>query len=383
MQRNDKNVLMDDLDRVIFLTGSIWDELRGGRIFLTGGTGFFGCWLLESFAWANERLGLGARAVVLSRNPEAFFRKVPHLYNNPAIELFKGDALDFEFPGGEFSHVIHGLGFNKGNSAGDSPMRWNPGNRRVSEGCREEDSASFVDNGPVRMAEELLSGTRRILEFSSKAKAGKFLLISTGAVYGPITAGMKVIPEDFSGSIDPASESGVYHHVRRMMESLCVTYSAACGFEAKIARCFSFLGPYLQLTGRFAVGDFIKDTISNLPITIRGTGQETRSYLYCSDLVVWLWTILFKGKSRHPYNVGSEIPTTIQEVANLFATEIDPPLSVIIQNCKPSGVAQACYVPDTTRALTELGLKQAVSLKDAVRKTLRWHQKDVNKEYQE
>src|ERR1700689_3937681 len=73
------NPLAEDLDHVLNNTRDQLDELRGNRIFITGATGFFGCWLLETFAWANQRLHLGAHAVALSRNPQTLAQKAPHL----------------------------------------------------------------------------------------------------------------------------------------------------------------------------------------------------------------------------------------------------------------------------------------------------------------
>src|SRR5580704_7039544 len=96
-----------DLDHILNETRPLWEEMRGNRIFITGGTGFFGCWLLESFAWACDRLNLGAEAVVLTRRPEAFADKAPHLARNPNILLWQGDVCSFAFPAGAFSHVIH------------------------------------------------------------------------------------------------------------------------------------------------------------------------------------------------------------------------------------------------------------------------------------
>src|SRR6266699_1485011 len=97
----------EDLEHVLAHTRELWEELRGNRIFITGGTGFFGCWLLESFAWANDKLDLHAAAVVLTRNAEAFRTKAPHLADHPAIRLHTGDICSFDFPSGSFSHVIH------------------------------------------------------------------------------------------------------------------------------------------------------------------------------------------------------------------------------------------------------------------------------------
>src|SRR4051812_7381218 len=87
--------------------GDLWGELRGARIFITGGTGFFGCWLLETLLWANDRLALNASAVVLTRNADAFRNNAAHLAGHAAVTLHEGDVRSFTFPDGAFTHVIH------------------------------------------------------------------------------------------------------------------------------------------------------------------------------------------------------------------------------------------------------------------------------------
>lgn len=99
--------LADDLDHVLAATGEAWSDIRGQRIFLTGGTGFFGKWLVESFCWANDRLKLDATLLVLSRDPQAFNRAMPHLASRADLEFHVGDVRDFVFPTVPCSHVIH------------------------------------------------------------------------------------------------------------------------------------------------------------------------------------------------------------------------------------------------------------------------------------
>lgn len=340
------NPLSEDLDHILTHTRDLWEELRGKQIFITGGTGFFGCWLLESFAWANDKLDLNASALVLSRNPEAFEKKAPHLYHHKAIRFHKGDVQNFEFPEGPFSCLIH------------SAVYQQPADEKASN---------------LSMVSEMLTGTRRVLDFCVRGNIKKILLISSGAVYGKAPSHLEKIPEDFSGSFDPTNSASAYHHVRRMMESLSVIHAQENDFETKIARCFSFIGPYLPLNGRFAVGDFIGDVLSGKPVAIKGNGKPIRSYLYAADLAIWLWTILFKGESRRAYNVGSEIPTTILELAEKIAAEYDPPLNIHVLGKSLAGVAPDHYLPDATRAQAELGLNQFISLESAIRKTLNWH----------
>ena len=97
----------DDLDNVILNTSDLLMELKNKKIFITGGTGFLGTLLLESFVYANDYLGLNATALVLTRNQVIFTKKVPHLASHPSIEFLRGDIRSFEFPPGNYPYIIH------------------------------------------------------------------------------------------------------------------------------------------------------------------------------------------------------------------------------------------------------------------------------------
>ena len=339
------NPLAHDLDHVLRQTAGLWDELRGGRVFVTGGTGFFGCWLLEAFLWANDHLKVGTSIVVLTRDGNAFAKKAPHLAGHPVVTLHDGDVRTFEFPDGEFSHVIH--------AATDS-------------------GTTLDDRDRLLMFDTIVGGTRRTLEFARHSSARRFLLTSSGAVYGRQPAEVTHVPEEYSGGPDPANAGQVYAEGKRAAEMLCAVYADA-QLQPTIARCFAFVGPYLPLDVHFAVGNFIRDALQGGPIRIKGDGTPYRSYLYAADLAIWLWTILLRGQPMRPYNVGSAAALTIQELARVVAQTVKPSLEIEAAEQPIAGTPAERYVPDISRADSELGLRPTVSLADGIRRTVAWH----------
>jgi nucleoside-diphosphate-sugar epimerase len=336
------NALAEDLDRVLAQTAGLWEELRHGRVFLTGGTGFFGCWLLETFLWATDHLGLDASIVVLTRDAGAFARKAPHLARHPAVTLHHGDVRTFEFVGGAFSHVIH---------AGTA-------------------SASPVD-GAV-MFDTIVTGTRRVIAFAQHAGASRLLFTSSGAVYGEQPADLTHVPEDYSGCAHrPGADQG-YADGKRAAERLCVEQTSAT-LQTTIARCFAFVGPYLPGDAHFAAGNFVRDALNGGAIQVSGDGTAVRSYMYASDLAVWLWTILLRGIPGRPYNVGSEEPVSIADLARTVARLFRPPREVRISKAPSAGATRHRYVPSTLRARSGLGLRATVGLEQALARTLDWH----------
>lgn len=340
------NPLDSDVEAVLLRTRDLWEELRGARLFITGGTGFFGCWLLESLLWANDRLSLGVQATVLTRSKAAFERKAAHLAGHPIVRLVEGDVRSFAFPPGEFSHVIH---------------------------AATEASARLNVEDPFTMFDAVVTGTRRVLDFTVQCGAKKFLLTSSGAIYGRQPAELTHVPEEYTGGPDPFDVTAAYGEGKRATETMCRTYAVKHGIETKILRGFTFVGPYLPLRIHYAIGNFVADVLQGKPIEVRGDGRVRRSYLYGADLAVWLWTILVRGVSCRPYNVGSEDDRSLLDVAQLVARIGG--VSVRLAESTPGGAAPPSYVPDAGRARSELGLDAWTDLETAVRKTLAFYSK--------
>jgi nucleoside-diphosphate-sugar epimerase len=340
------NKLTADLELVAANTRGLWDELRRQRLFITGGTGFFGCWLVESFCYVNRIYGLGAEATILTRSPEAFARKCPHLVSDSAVRLHAGDVRSFSFPAGEYQYVIH---------------------------AATEASAKQAANAPLEMLSTIIAGTERTLEFAATHGTQRFLLTSSGAVYGRQPADIMHVPESYAGSPDPLDPASIYAEGKRASELLCAIYSKRTGLECSIARCWAFCGPHLPLDQHFAIGNFIGDVLAGRSIQIQGDGTPRRSYLYAADLAIWLWTMLFRAPVLIPFNVGSARDLSILELARTVAATLNPQTEIHVAQQAVAGAAPLCYVPSVARAQEVLGLRELTTLEESIRRTAAWH----------
>lgn len=336
----------EDLDLVLTHTEQCWEEARGCRFFITGGTGFFGMWLLESFTHINSTLGLNMQAVVLTRDATAFARKAPHLTTRPDLQFLEGDVRSFSFPKEKIDYVIH---------------------------AATEASAKLNNETPSLMLDTIIQGTNRVLKLSAQSSIKKLLLVSSGAVYGKQPSELTHIPEDFKGAPDPLQPGSAYGIGKLVAEHMCSTQARQHGYEVKIARCFAFVGPHLPLDSHFAIGNFIRDALAGEPINIKGDGSPTRSYLYAADLAVWLWTLLFRGDSNKAYNVGSDESLSIKKIAKKTTQSISSSSKISIALKPKSDLNISRYVPSTETIRNDLKLHQITTLKSAINKTAIWY----------
>jgi dTDP-glucose 4,6-dehydratase len=277
-----------------------------------------GTWLVESFLWANRKLNLGAKAVILSRRP----RVVRH----ECVEYVTGDGVSFSYPDGGFRFVIH--------AANDQ---------------------SFNAN---------VQTTERILDFARARGTSKLLFTSSGAVYGVQPPQMTHLPETYSD--EPVTP---YGRAKLASERMCMDFGAV------IARLFAFVGPHLPLDANYAVGNFIGNVLRSEPVQVSGDGTPFRSYLYAADLAIWLWTMLLKGEPRRTYNVGSADAVSIASLAETVVGNTRPDTPVVIAGKPRKDVLPERYVPSVDRAEKELGLRVLIGLGDGIRRTYNWHRR--------
>jgi len=175
-----------------------------------------------------------------------------------------------------------------------------------------------------------------------------------------------------------ASSGAVYHTHPNEYGKMKISGErmlAESGVDYVVARMFAFMGPHMKWDN-FAVGNFIRDACAGGPIRIQGSGQVVRSYLYASDMAAWLWKILLEGKRGETYDVGSEIPTTTLELAQVIAHHACLDCDIIIENRIKEEQAPV-YLPRmawVTRAA--LNVRQTIGLDEMIDLTIKAYREE-------
>jgi dTDP-glucose 4,6-dehydratase len=223
------------------------------------------------------------------------------------------------------------------------------------------------------MFDTIVEGTRRTLGLAHNCGSSRYLLLSSGAVYGRQPADVPHLAEDYLGGPDVSDPRSAYGEGKRAAEVMAAIAAESTGLSVRVARCFAFVGPHLPLDVHFAIGNFIRDAMAGGPIRIVGDGTAVRSYLYMADLAIWLWTLALRPRTSGPFNVGSETAMSILDTARAVGSVCAPDAEIAVAGKSVPGTQAHWYVPSTNRARRMLGLGQTVGLEDAIRRTAVWH----------
>lgn len=335
---------IDDIDEAVGRAAPALDALRDASLFVTGGTGFFGQWLLSLLARADATRSLGIKVTVLTRDAAGFHRRCPEFARDSFVRIVEGDIRSFEFPKGRFTHLVHAA----------------------------TDTSAEADQRPVELIDTIVRGTRRALDFAQTSAVKRTLVVSSGAIYGTQPDDVSSFPEDFQGAGPTTDPRSSYGQAKRLAEQLATLYGESGSGSVVIARAFAFVGPALPLDSHFAIGNFIRDAIAGDAVTVRGDGSPVRSYLYAGDLAVWLLQLLVHGRAGKAYNVGSDRAISIAELAALVASTLPTARGVAIKGKPAARELRSRYIPSIERAREELALDVWTPLDEAIRRTARW-----------
>ena len=295
--------------------------MKNNNILVTGGTGFFGCSLLDMIAAGNWQ---DFYFTMLSRRADAFLDVHPE-YRLPNVSFLTSDVRNLSACQEKFDYIIHAA-----TPAVDSP-----------------DDAELHDI--------IVRGSQEVLDFARKCGAKKLLYISSGGVYG---SGFEPFPED-----TPCQPLTVYGKAKLEAEKMVL----ASGIPSVIVRAFAFAGKHLRRDVHFAFGNFIADALAKRDIVIKGDGTPLRSYMHSNDLAVWLMTMLQQGRAGEIYNCGSAEAVSIKALADKINAVLNPSGKISVLTPATPGAKVSCYVPDTSKAERELGLKITINIEEAIK----------------
>ncbi len=328
-------VMTQHLREILGSDPAPWEGLSGASVFVTGGTGFLGCNLLEAACYLVDELGLEFSLTVLTRDPGAFRAKAPHLANHRAVTLQRGDVNELATTWGAFTHVIHGATHSA------------------------SVSGRMGNDATVAAASK---ANANILVFCQQVKPRRLLFLSSGAVYGPRHGPVVEVPDRAATAWTP------YGLAKHVGELAFQAEARGSGLELAIARAFTFVGPWQGLESGYAVTDFIRAARKGEKIILKGPPDTTRSYLYAPEAACQLLQVLLTPGKEVVCNVGSSEAIKMQVLAEAVQEIFCPDAEIEVL---PSTQPPSYYVPDMTQA-ESLGLRQRFDLRETLRRTREW-----------
>lgn len=333
-----------DVELLIRRVGISLELLRGKVILITGGTGFFGVWMISALVAIKRLLNDDLHIITLTRDPEKFLRKFKYATLATDIEYIRGDVRCFELSGAtNVTHLVH-----------------------MATTSADE---TFMGEDQLNKIDLLYAGTRNVLEQCGNSLEN-VLFTSSGVAYG-VNDHPLMSEEDFTGpdTTDISSALGVG---KLTAEMVIAYFSSKFNYSYSVARCFAFAGQHLPLNIHYAFGNFINNALEGKDIIIRGDGRDVRSYLYIGDAIAWLLRLLIVPKNQI-FNVGSSRSISIESLAKLIVAQSDKPIGLLIKGLQvgESNFRRVNYVPSVNKILTCYPeLAEWTSLKEIISKMM-------------
>ncbi len=307
------------------------------RIVITGGSGFVGSHLCDAF------LARGDEVVAVDNLSTGRLQNLAHLAEHKAFAFVRADVAK-ELPvEGKIDGVLH----------------------FASPASPPEYLAAPFESLDVNSL-----GTRRALDLAV-ANDARFLLASTSEIYGDPEVHPQV--EEYNGNVDPNGPRAVYDEAKRFAETLTSTYRRLHDLSTATVRIFNTYGPRLAPADGRVVSNFLMQALDGKPLTIYGTGNQSRSFCYVSDEVRGI-VALFDSDVAEPVNIGNPSEITVLELVDIVR-EVTESRSEIVFEPLPVGDPTRRR-PDITRARTLLDWEPTVTLRDGLALMRDWYQEE-------
>jgi len=308
------------------------------RILITGGAGFLGSHLTDRL------IKEGHEVVSFDNFITGNINNIVHLIDHEKFRFVKYDVTEYLFLDGNLDWILHFA----------SP-------------------ASPIDyiELPIQTLKVGSLGTHKTLGLAMHKKS-KFLLASTSEIYGdPLENPQK---EDYWGNVNPTGPRGVYDEAKRFGEALTTAYHRVHNIDTRIARIFNTFGPKMRANDGRVVPAFINQALLNKPLTIFGSGKQTRSFCYISDMVEGLYGLMLSSVNE-PVNLGNPEEMNIITLAEMIIDLTGSKSKLIFKPLPVNDPRVRC--PDISRAQEKLQWKPVVSIKEGLKRTIEYFEKEL------
>jgi len=305
------------------------------RVVITGGAGFIGSHLCDLF------LSKGYKVVCIDNLITGKMANIRHLINNKDFDFVKHNVSEHITVKGKVDYVLHFA----------SP-------------------ASPIDylKYPIPTLKVGSLGTHNALGLA-KAKKAVFLLASTSEVYGDPLVNPQ--PESYWGNVNPVGPRGVYDEAKRFAEAMTMAYHRYHCVDTKIVRIFNTYGPRMRENDGRAIPNFVSQALSDRPITIYGTGRQTRSFCYVSDLVSGIYKLLMSS-AHDPINIGNPNEMSLKSLAGMIIKLSNSGSKFVYKDLPVDDPKVRC--PDIDKAEKFLKWRPKVGIEDGLRRTIEYLQ---------
>ena len=334
MKMNNKE---KEIEEIITNLGDVSKSIEDKNVLVTGGAGFLGSWICEVLVEQGakviclDNLVSGLKSNISSMMDRDNFKFIQHDITQP---IFFDEPLDM---------VLH-------LASRASPFEF--------------------EKYPIQILKANTLGIWVALGIAKKHSA-KFLYTSTSEIYG--VAAEIPTTEDYRGNVNPVGPRSCYDEAKRCGESYVIAYKMQHGLDIRIARIFNTYGPRMRSEGVYGrvVPRFVEQALSNEPITVFGSGEQTRSFCYVTDQVEGLLRLAFlEDADGEVVNIGSDEEINIIELANMIKDLINSGSEIVFEELPKDDPPRR--KPDISKAKKILGWKPKVKLEEGLKRTMEW-----------